>query len=120
MPYVHEFSDGYYIVDGLYVEPSEYSSSVRIQDHIYEYLQEEYYGEQNAPVLFRHNGTKCHFRIEPADDVRSDTIEMPFEIVDKMSVETVPIEEQFLMAKPGHAQTIVDLANPDIGGGVGD
>jgi hypothetical protein len=40
---------------------------------------------------------------------------MPFEVVEEMQVETVPVEEQFLMAKPGHAKTIVELANPSIG-----
>jgi hypothetical protein len=36
-------------------------------------------------------------------------------VVEEMQVEHVPSEQQFLMAKPGHAQTIVDLANPSIG-----
>lgn len=117
MPDIHNFSDGYYLVNGFYVEPTEDASSPRIQDHIYGQLQEEYYGQMSTPILFRHNGTKYHFRIEPADGVRSDTIEMPFEVVEEMSVETVPIEEQFLMAKPGHAKTIVELSNPTIGMG---
>lgn len=116
MPDIHEFSDGYYLINGFYVEPVEDASSPRIQDHIYGQLQEQYYGEMATPILFRHNGTKYHFRIEPADGVRSDTIEMPFEVVEEMQVETVPVEEQFLMAKPGHAKTIVELANPNIGG----
>jgi len=120
MPNIHEFSDGYYLVNGFYVEPTEDASSPRIQDHIYAQLQDQYYGEMSTPILFRHNGTKYHFRIEPSDGVRSDTIEMPFEVVEEMAVETVPVEEQFLMAKPGHARTIVELANPNIGGSIGD
>lgn len=115
MPQIHEFSDGYYLVNGLYVEPTEDASSPRIQDHVYAQLQDEYYGQMSTPILFRHNGTKYHFRIEPADGVRSDTIEMPFEVVETMDVDHVPSEEQFLMAKPGHAKTIVELANPNIG-----
>jgi hypothetical protein len=115
MPDIHEFSDGYYLINGFYVEPVEGASAPRIQDHIYAQLQEQYYGKMATPILFRHNGTKYHFRIEPADGVRSDTIEMPFEVVEEMQVETVPVEEQFLMAKPGHAKTIVELANPSIG-----
>jgi hypothetical protein len=120
MPQIYQFSDGYYLVNGFYVEPTEDASSVRIQDHIYAHLQEEYYGNMSTPILFRHNGTKYHFRVEPADGVRSDTIEMPFEVVEEMSVEHVPSEEQFLMAKPGHAKTIVELANPNIGGAIGE
>lgn len=115
MPDIHEFSDGYYLINGFYVEPVEDASAPRIQDHIYGQLQEQYYGEMATPILFRHNGTKYHFRIEPAYGVRSDTIEMPFEVVEEMAIETVPVEEQFLMAKPGHAKTIVELANPRIG-----
>jgi len=120
MPNIHTFSDGYYLVDGLYVEPKEGISSVYIQDHLYARLQDEYYGKMATPILFRHNGAKCHFRIQPADGVPTDTIEVPFEIVDEMGVGHVPTEEQFLMAKPGHARTIVDLSNPNIGGSIGE
>lgn len=115
MPEIHEFSDGYYLVNGLHVEPTESETSVRIQSNVYGHLQDEYYGQVSTPILFRHNGTKYHFRIIPSDGVRTDTIEMPFQVVEQMSVDHVPIEEQFLMAKPGHAKTIVDLANPSIG-----
>lgn len=115
MPHIHNFSDGYYLVNGFYVEPVEEASSPRIQDHIYGRLQEEYYADMATPILFRHNGTKYHFRIEPSDSVRSDTIEMPHDVIEEMDVETVPVEEQFLMAKPGHAKTIVELSNPNIG-----
>jgi hypothetical protein len=120
MPHIHNFSDGYYLVNGLYVEPRADLPAPRIQDHVYAQLQEQYYEQIQTPILFRHNGTKYHFRIQPADGVRTDTIEMPASVVDEMSVDHIPSEEQFLMAKPGHAQTIVDLASPDIGGAMGD
>lgn len=115
MPQIHEFSDGYYLVSGLFVEPSDTISIPVIQDHVYGQLQDGYYKEHSTPILFRHNGTQYHFRIEPRDGVRSDTIEMPFEVVEEMGIETVPNEQEFLMAKPGHAQTIVELSNPSIG-----
>lgn len=115
MPNIHEFSDGYYLIDGLYVEPTEDVTVPRIQDHVYGDIQDSYYGQMSTPILFRHNGTKYHFRIEPSDSVCTDTIEMPFGFVEEMSIDHVPSMQQFLMAKPGHARTIVDLANPDIG-----
>jgi hypothetical protein len=107
MPHIHEFSDGYYLVNGLFVEPTE-TTSVRIQDHIYGQLQEQFYGSTGTPILFRHNETNCHFRIEPADSIRSDTIEMPFDIVDQMDIGPVPSEQDFLMPKPSHTETIAE------------
>lgn len=115
MPHIHNFSDGYYLVNGFYVEPSDDASRPQIQRRVHDILLDEYYDDMTTPILFRHNGTKYHFRIEPATNVRSDTIEMPFEVVEEMAVDHVPSEQQFLMAKPGHAKTIVELASPQIG-----
>ena len=115
MPNIHAFSSGYYLVDGFFIEPNDDVSAPKIQDHVYAKLQDEYYGETSTPILFRANGANYHFRIEPADGVRSDTIEMPFNVVEEIEVDEVPSEQQFLMAKPKHAQMVVDLADPSFG-----
>lgn len=114
MPYIHSFSDGYYLVNGFYVEPTNTKHPPRIQDRVYEILQDQYYGDASIPILFRHNGAQYHFRIEPADTVRTDTIEIPSDVVDEMAVDHVPSEQQFLMAKPGHARTIVELSDTNM------
>lgn len=110
MPQVHEFSDGYYLLDGLYVEPSDAVTEPVIQSAVYETLRRELLGDE-MPLLFRHNNTQYHFRIAPSDNVRSDTIEMPFAVVDQMELQHVPAEEQFLLAKQSHATVINELGN---------
>jgi len=115
MPHIQNFSDGYYLIDGLFVEPNDRISAPKIQDYLYAEIQDEYYGEQAVPILFRHNGANYHFRIEPAEGVQSNTVEMPFSVVNELDLQPVPSEEQFLLTKPGHARTIIDMSSPDIG-----
>lgn len=113
MPQIHTFSDGYYLVNGFYVEPSEDVQKPVMQDHVYATLQEQYGDSHSSPVLFRHAATQYHFQIDPAEHVRSDTIEMPYTVVDQLDLDYVPSDEQFLMAKPGHAETIIEMTNTD-------
>lgn len=112
MPDIHSFSDGYYLVNGFYVEPSDDVTHPAIQDHVYAEIQEQYYGQFSTPILFRHNGAQYHFQIEPASSVPSDTIAVPFDLLRDMGIEIVPSQQEFLMAKPGHAKTLVEFSNP--------
>jgi len=108
-PDVHPFSDGYYLINGLYVEPSDVELP-RVQSNVYNELSETYYNGFDIPLIFRHNGAKYHFSVNDDPSVRSDTIEVPYRVVDEMNIEYVPSEQQFLMAKPGHAKIITDFS----------
>lgn len=114
-PNVHLFSDGYYLVDGLYVVPDETVTSPTLNEHLYDYLT-DHTGDESTPVLLRHSEAKYHFRVLQSDSVPSASMIVPFDIASKMSVDTMPTVEQFLLAKPGHAQTIVDMSNCTVGG----
>lgn len=113
LPQIHTFSEGYYLVEGIYVEPNEDIDVPMVQDHIYAHLQEQYYEARRTPILLRHNESKYHFQIHPSDSVRIDTIEMPFELAHDMALDRFPDEEQFLLAKPRHAHNLYRLSNPD-------
>lgn len=115
-PDVHTFSSGYYLVDGMFVTPSETTDVPIVQDHLYGLWQREIYEQRSVPMLFRHNETGNHFQIRPSESVRIDTIEMPFEMVDAMNLSRFPNDEQFLMAKPRHAHNLQQMSqtNPSI------
>lgn len=109
-PHVNEFSAGYYLLDGLFVEPTDEVDVPQVQEHVYAHLQNEYYEARRTPMLLRHNTAEYHFRIRPDEGTPFDTIRMPFEMVDDLDLDVVPDEEQFLLAKPRHAHNLYQLS----------
>lgn len=106
LPTVYEFSSGYYMVRGFYVQPDDTISRPVINERTYGWLQEEYYQGHATPIVFRKNDTGHHFAIEPGDDVAVDVIEMPFDLVDDLNLDIPPAETMLMMAKPRHARTV--------------
>lgn len=111
LPKIHPFSSGYFLIEGIYVEPSEDVSVPMIQDHVYAFIQDNYYESRPTPILLRHSGSEYHFEIHPSENVRIDTIEMPFKMVDDMNLDRFPAEEQFLLAKPRHSHNLYQLSD---------
>lgn len=110
MPYIHEFSSGYYLINGLFIEASSSVSVPKIHDYLYAELQDNYYKQSKAPILFRHISGNSHFRVEPSSTVGPDIMQVPKSIVETFdAIETVGTD-QFLISKPTHAQTIVDMS----------
>lgn len=111
MPHIFEFSSAYHLVEGMYVEPNEDIYVPRVQDHLYAYVQEQYYEMRATPITFRHSDAKYHFEVSPSENVRIDTIEMPFEMVTDMNLDRFPDEEHFLLAKPRHAHRLRQIGD---------
>jgi hypothetical protein len=106
-PHIQEFSDGYWLLDSLRVEPTDVDVP-RIQQTLYDDIQDCCVGD--APLLFRHNESQYHFHIYPAEFVQVQTLELPQTMISELNVDYVPIEQQFLVAKPSHADLITDLS----------
>jgi len=110
LPEIYSFSSGYCLVEGMYVQPIEDTQTPLVHDHLYAYLQDQVYGDTSTSMLLRHNDARYHFQIHPSNGTRIDTIEMPFELVDRMDLDRFPDEEQFLIAKPDHAKNLYNLS----------
>lgn len=113
LPDIREFSEGYYLVRGFFVEPSERVHEPLVNEQTYAWLQEQYYRERSTPILFRKNDAGYHFEIHPREDVAIDVIQMPFELVDDLGLDLPPEETPLMMAKPRHAHNLYRMSNPD-------
>lgn len=108
-PVISNFNDGYYLVDGIYVEPDENVNVPKINDYDYGVIQEDFYGDVQCPILFKHQNSKYYFRVEPSGNVPAGTLHLPHHVVSDLEIDTPPSREQFLLAKPGHAKTLTQF-----------
>jgi|APHM01.1.fsa_nt_gi hypothetical protein len=108
-PRVDEFSDGYYLLTGLTVVPSDDRYVPRMQSEVFEYLNTRYYNKRPVPLLIRHNEAQSHFEVQADDSVPTDEIEVPYELTRDFGVEYPPESEPLLLAKPRHAHHIRNL-----------
>ncbi len=97
LPKITAFSDGYYLVSNIYIEPSA-EPSPALEENFYAFLQDEVYEEQSTPIMMKHS--KRHFEVEPRSGVPIDVLEVPASEIDDWDVENPPSREQVLLAKP--------------------
>lgn len=108
-PQIHEFSNGYWICEGVFVEPDDSVSNPMINEHLYVHLQERYYRNKSVPIYMKGTESDYHFIVHPDEGTPFDTIRMPFEMVDDMDIGRPPTEVQLLVAKPDHAFNISSI-----------
>lgn len=105
IPQIHTFSDGYYVVEGLYIVPSEDVTEPTVNVELYDHVRSEYFDtDADAPMILRHQGGSYHFQVVASDNIPLDTVTAPFGFVDGLGVDRPPSEEQFLLMKPDHAR----------------
>lgn len=114
-PTLMPFSHGYYLVEDMYVWPTIDIEVPRIHEYFYGELQTEVYGEEPAPILFRHPGEPGYFGPMPAENLPMDVLALPLEMADAYGIRDRAgadgaESEDFLLAKPAHASRIVDLS----------
>lgn len=112
-PTLRTFSEGYYLVEDLFIETSSDSTVPKVHEYFYEVLQDEYYQDEQTPILFHHMRTQSYFGTRPVDDVPLDVIELPVDMADELNLDVEEggySEEQMLLTKPGHAQRIYSLS----------
>ena len=114
MPYIHEFSSGYYLINGLFVEATDRISVPKIHDYLYAQIQDEYYDQAAVPILIRHVSGNSHFRVEPSSDVGPDIMQVPTSIVETFDTDATVGTDQFLLSKPSYSETIVNMSSMQI------
>lgn len=108
LPHVSKLSTGYYLLEEVRVRDSE--NVPVISDHCYGLIQDDIYGAEATPILFRYPGSRVYFNVNPSDDVAGDVIGLPEGIRDEIDISTRTTED-FLITRPGHAKQIHRLSN---------
>ena len=109
-PTLTSFSNGYYLVEDLLVQPTDEIETPKIHEYFYELIQDNYYGDQPTPMLFKNPESQFYFDVEPATGLATDAMEIPrgfFENFDEADAHT---SDEMLLAKPGHAQRIYNFS----------
>lgn len=114
MPHIHEFSSGYYLINGLFVVETDSVSVPKIHDRLYAQIQEDYYDQAPVPILFRHTAGNSHFRVEPSGSIGPEIMQVPTDIVDTFESDATVGTDQFLISKPSYSETIVTMSSMHI------
>lgn len=108
LPYISKFSTGYYLLENACIEETD--DVPIINDHCYALIQDEIYGVEGTPVLFRYPGSRIYFTVFPDEGIDENVIGLPSEIRNEIDV-SAPSNDDFLITRPKHAKQIHRLSN---------
>lgn len=103
------FSDGYYL-GRLYVEPTDGEQTVMHTDQ-HEQVNRQLYASGDGierldtPLVVKLDS--AHLAVHGADDVPSDTLAVPTDVLSDLSVDTPPTLEEVLLAKADRAAQLL-------------
>lgn len=106
LPDIQSLSNGYWLVEGFEVTPDGRLEVPVLQNHLYGYIQDEYYGSVGIPITFRHNQSEEFFAVVPDGSARIGEIRMPISMVSSMGIDPSPETTDLLLVKPEHAKAI--------------
>ena len=109
-PTLTSFSNGYYLVEDLLVQANDEIETPQVHEYFYELIQNNYYGDQPAPILFKHPNTEFYFDVQPTTGLPTDAMHVPSAFLEEFDVEDQHTSDELLMAKPGHASRIYSFA----------
>ena len=105
-----DFSSGYYL-GRIYVEPTQEEKPV-LHEQQYRKIKQTLYRNtgktrKEKPLVFKVNNS--HIKVE-GGQIPSKTLGIPKKIIDDIDVENPPTLKEVLLAKPGHADNLLNLS----------
>lgn len=108
LPEIFPFSNGYWLVTGFEIVSDDDVGGPLLQDHLYGYIQEEYYGNASTPITFHHLETNTNFVVEPDASPSIGTIRMKPSFIDDLGAGTSPETTELLLAKPRQSELLTE------------
>jgi hypothetical protein len=118
-----QFSRGYYL-GRMYVEPSDGDRATMARRQ-HERVNEQLYADGEGverldrPLVMKLGSS--HFSVHGDEDVASDTLAVPVDVLEETRIRNPPTLKEVLLAKADHAERLLDLTGrgPSPGDGPG-